>query len=118
MRCLPRRQPESTTTSTTLPGVPSLSGVWTLADNNLVEGCPPGAQTPAIGPSVIVQQIGTSLASCSMGYLNLMGEVSQTGFAFDPTGDLQIGTAEWMGTVSGMVLASGDIAVKIGRAHV
>ena len=111
MRCLPSMQPESTTTSTTLPGVPSLSGVWTLVDNNLVEGCPPSAQTPAIGPSIIMQQMGTSLASCAMGYLDLTGEMAEAGFTFNPTGDLQIGTAEWMGTVSGMVLPSGDIAV-------
>jgi len=114
MRCLPPRQPESTTTSTTLPGVPSLSGVWTLADNNLVEGCPPGAQTPTLAPSIIMQQMGTSLAACVMGYLNFTGETSEAGFTSDPAGDLSdlgIGTAEWMGTVSGMVLASGDIAV-------
>src|SRR3989441_9158831 len=112
MHCLPPRQPEGTTTSTTFPGGSSLSGAWTLVDNDLAEGCPPGAQTPTIGPSVIMQQIGTSLAACAMGYLNLTGEVSETGFAFDPTGDLQIGTAEWTGTISGMVLPSGDIAVN------
>lgn len=107
MRCLPSRQPEGTTPSTTLPGVPYLSGVWMLADNNLVGSCPPGAQTPAIGPSIIMQQMGTSLASCAMGYLNLTGEMSEASFTFNP--NLQIG--EWMDTVSGMVLPSGDIAV-------
>ena len=106
MRCLPSRQPESTTTTTTLPGVPSLSGVWTLVDNDLAEGCPPGAQTPTLGPSIIMQQTGTSLAACAMGYLNFTGETSKAGFTSNPAGDLSdlgIGSAEWMGTVSGMV---------------
>ena len=114
MRCLPPRQPESTTTSTTLPGVPSLSGVWTLVDNDLAEGCPPGAQTPSLGPSIIVQQTGTSLAACAMGYLNFTGETSEASFTSDPAGglsDLGIGSADWMGTVSGIVLPSGGIAV-------
>src|SRR5207253_6206141 len=69
------------------------------SDLNLVEGCPPGAQTPTLAPSIIMQQMGTSLAACVMGYLNFTGETSEAGFTSDPAGDLSdlgIGTAEWM----------------------
>jgi hypothetical protein len=101
MECLPAAAGVSTT-STTLPGSPSLTGDWTLATSETMHGCPTGIDF-ALGPDLIIMQVGSALSGCLSGGAPLRGTASNASFAFQPAGDFDhLGeTNNWAVTISG-----------------
>jgi hypothetical protein len=90
LRCLPaKREHCATTTTTTLsPGLPDLTGDWTLTETTVSGDCPPGLTEP-VGtllhdhPEIGILQTGNALEACGDGIVQTAGELSPSSFSFD-----------------------------------
>ena len=84
LRCM-RSRDEAPTTTTTLPGAPDLTGDWMFEVHTLSSDCP-AELVPFVGAPMLIEQQGTVIHGCRMGYLRYQGATIQGGFAFDPRG--------------------------------
>lgn len=82
LRCV-RGRPDTPTTTTTLPGVPNMTGDWAFDVATLSNDCP-GGLVPFVGAPMLIEQTGSNLRGCRMGYLGFQGAVLPGGFAFNP----------------------------------
>jgi hypothetical protein len=114
-RCI-RGQHQTPTTTTTLPGVSYVTGDWVFEVHSLTSDCP-GALAAVVGTPMLIEQEGTVLHGCRMGYLEFQGAASQGGFAFDPRGSFSIQPAgrplyDLVSTIQGRVTSGGTFDVS------
>ena len=109
LRCI-RGGAETPSTTTTLPGVPNMTGDWVFDVRTLTSDCP-GALSAVVGTPMLIQQNGTILHACRMGYLEYQGMAREGGFAFDPRGSFGGSLYNLVSSVAGTVSSDGTIDV-------
>ena len=114
LRCIPG-QVETPTTTTTLPGFPDIAGDWVFEVHTLSSDCP-GALVAFVGTPMLIEQNGTTIHGCRMGYLAFQGAALNGGFAFDPRGSFSVQPPgrplyDLVSTIEGTVTSGGTIDV-------
>jgi hypothetical protein len=114
LRCI-RGQYETPSTTTTLPGFPDMTGDWVFEVHTLSSDCP-GALVAFVGAPMLIEQNGTMIQGCRMGYLEFRGAALKGGFAFDPRGSFSVRPPgrplyDLVSTIEGTVSSDGTIDV-------
>jgi hypothetical protein len=105
-RCL-AAQSAATTTTTTVPGVLNVAGDWGFITRSVTSDCA-FEVPPYVGTRFLIQQDGTSLHGCRLGYFAFGGTASASGFTFGPTSSPD---DRFVTTITG-TSAGGDINVS------
>jgi hypothetical protein len=109
LRCI-RGVAETSSTTTTLPGIPDMRGDWVFDVRTLTSDCP-GAVSALVGTPMLVDQSGTILHACRMSYLAYQGTAREGGFAFDPRGSFGGSLYDLVSSIGGTVASDGTIDV-------
>ena len=114
LRCIAGQHGTSSTT-TTLPGFPVMTGDWVFEVHTLSSNCP-GSLLDFVGAPMLIEQTGTIIHGCRMGYLEFQGAVLKGGFAFDPRGSFSVRPPDrplydLVSTIEGTVSSGGTIDV-------